>query len=124
MPVFLALRSTTSAPYHLASNGLVERAIQTVKHSLEKVKEGPMSSRLAKVLLTYRITPQSTTGLTPAELLLGRRPRTCLDLLKPNTAERVEHKQEQQKARHDLGGKPRTVRIGDSIFLKNFAGAG
>ena len=118
------VKHTTSAPYHPASNGLAERAVQTVKRGLKKVKEGSMSSRLAKVLLTYRITPQSTTGLTPAELLLGRRPRTHLDLLKPNTAERVERKQEKQKANHDSHGKPRTFRIGDSIFLKNFAGLG
>ena len=118
------VKHTTSAPYHPASNGLAERAVRMVKRGLKKVKEGSMSSRLAKVLLTYRTTPQSTTGLTPAELLLGRRPRTRLDLLKPNTAERVERKLEKQKASHDSHGKPRTFRIGDSIFLNNFAGSG
>ena len=76
-----------------------------------------MSSRLAKVLLTYRVTPQSTTGLTPAELLLGRKLCIRLDLLKPNTAERVERKQEKQKASHDSHGKLRTFHIGDSIYL-------
>ena len=118
------IKHTTSAPYHPASNGLAERAVQTVKRGLKKVKDGTMSTRLAKVLLTYRVTPQSTTGQAPAELLLGRRPRTRLDLLKPNMAERVEHKQQQQKERHDARSTSRTFRIGDSIFLKNFAGSG
>ena len=45
-----------------------------------------MSSRLAKILLNYRISPQTTIGTSPAELLLDRRPRTCLDLLRPNAA--------------------------------------
>lgn len=83
-----------------------------------------MSSRLSKVLFTNRITPQSTTGLTPAELMLGRRPHTRVDLLKPNTAERVERRQERQKAQHDSHGQSRTFRIGDPIFLKNFTGSG
>ena len=76
-----------------------------------------MSARLAKVLLTDRVTPQS-------ELLLGRRPCTRLDLLKPNTAERVEHKQQQQKAQHDSCGKSRTFRIGEAVLLQNFTGPG
>jgi hypothetical protein len=117
------IKHTTSAPYHPASNGLAERAVQIVKRGLKKVTEGTMSSRLAKILLAYRVTPQTTTGMAPAEPLLGRRPRTRLDLLKPHTAERVEWKQQEQKERHDSRGKSRTFRIGDPIFLKNY-GAG
>ena len=117
------IKHTTSAPYHPASNGLAERAVQVIKRGLKKVTDGTMSSRLAKVLFTYRVTPQSTTGLAPAEMLLGRRPHTRLDLLKPHTAERVEQKQREQKERHDSRGKARTFNIGDPVFLKNF-GAG
>ena len=84
------VKHSTSAPYHPASNGLAERAVQIVKRVLKKVVNGTMRSRLAKLLLAYRVTPQSTTGQTPAELLLGRQPHTCLDLLKLNTTERVE----------------------------------
>ena len=114
------IHHTTSAPYHPASNGLAERAVQIVKKGLKKETSGSMSTRLAKVLFTYRITPQSTTGSSPAELLLGRRPRTRLDLLRPNTAERVERKQEEQKARHDKKARVRTFRINDNVFVKNF----
>ena len=98
----------TSAPYHPASNGLAERAVQIVKKGLKKETTGSMDTRLARVLFSYRITPQSTTGLSPSELLLGRRPRTRLDLLRPNTAERVERKQEAQKNRHDRKSRIRT----------------
>ena len=55
-------------------------------------KEGTrMASRIAWVLMAYRKTPQSTTGMTPSELLQRRRIRTRLDLLKPNVNERVEY---------------------------------
>ena len=111
------VKHTTSAPYHPASKGLAERAVQIVKKGLKKQTTGTM---LAKILL---ISPQTTTGTSPAELLLGRRPRSRLDLLRPNTAERVEEKQQQQKAQHDRKALPRTFRVGDTVFMKNF-GAG
>jgi len=49
------IKHTTSAPYHPASNGLAERAVQVIKRGLKKVTDGTMSSRLAKVLFTYRV---------------------------------------------------------------------
>ena len=54
-------------------------------------------------------------------LLLGRRSRTHLDLLKPHTAERVEQKQEQQKAYRDKKAKVRVFAVGDMVFVKNFS---
>ena len=87
------IRHITSAPYHPASNGLAEWAVQIVKKGLKKVTKGSISDKLANVLLSYRITPQGTTGRAPSEMLLGRRPRTRLDLVKPHTAECVEKKQ-------------------------------
>ena len=79
-----------------------------------------MNTRLAKILFSYRITPQGTTGIAPAELLLGRSPRTRLDLLRPNTADRVEERQRQQKKKHDSKAKDRTFREGETVLVKNF----
>ena len=70
------IRHHTSAPYHPASNGLAERAVQIVKKGLKKVTAGSIRDRLAKVLMSYRLTPQGTMGISPSEMLLGRRPRT------------------------------------------------
>ena len=114
------IKHTTSAPYSPASNGLAERAVQTVKQGLKKVKAGSFNTRLAKVLFTYRLTPQATTGISPAELLLGRPLRTRLDLLRPNTAERVERKQQTQKSTHDVRSRHREFREGQPVFVKNF----
>ena len=106
--------------YNPASNGLAERAVQTLKQGLKKVTEGLLETRIAKVLFTYRITQHSTTGRAPAELLLGRIPRTRLDLLMPRAEERVERKQWQQKARHDSTARTRTFSTGDTILVRNF----
>lgn len=46
----------TSAPYHPASNGLAERAVQIIKQGLKKETKGDIHTRLAKVLFSYRIT--------------------------------------------------------------------
>ena len=72
----------TSLPYHPQSNGLAERAVQIVKKGLRKVTEGTLNTRLSKVLFTYRTTPQSSTGLSPADLLLHYKPLTRLDFFR------------------------------------------
>lgn len=83
-----------SAPYHPSSNGLVERAVQTVKKSLKKITSGTLRARLARFLAAYRFTPHSTTGLSPAEMMFGRRVRTRWDLLRPDVQAKVIHSQE------------------------------
>ena len=52
--------------------------------------------------------------------MLGRRPRSRLDLLKPHTAERVERKQLEQKEQHDSKSRERELNIGDTVFVKNY----
>jgi hypothetical protein len=79
-----------------------------------------MKARLAKVLMAYRTTPQSTTGTSPGQLLLGRRIRTRLDLLIPNIGERVENRQLHQKLLHDRTNPRKTFTKGEKVFARNF----
>ena len=95
------IRHVTSAPYHPTSNGLAERAVQTFKSFMEKSTSGSIEARVSRFLLQYRITPQTTTGISPAEMIMGRRPRSRLDLLIPNMATKMQHKQQSQKQYHD-----------------------
>ena len=113
------IKHITSAPYHPATNGLAERAVQIVKKGLKKETVGTMEERLAKVLLAYRTTPQSTTGVTPAELLQGRRIRTRLDMLKPSPNDHVEQKQSQQKSNYDSYRTTAFVR-GEQVYARGF----
>ena len=115
------IRHVTSAPYHPASNGLAERAVQTFKESMKKKSlPGSLGIRLARFLFKYRITPHSTPGLSPAELLMGKRLQSHLDQLHPDVARRVQHHQETQKVGHDQHCKARTIQVGDTIFARNF----
>lgn len=56
---------------------------------------------MAKFLFNYRITPYSTTGIAPSEMLMGRRLRSRLDLLYPDLQKSVQEKQLMQKLDHD-----------------------
>ena len=73
-----------------------------VKQMFEGKKGISVKHRLANYLFRYRTTPHSTTGVTPAELMVKRRLRTKLSLIKPNLAQVVENKQEKQKMYKDL----------------------
>ena len=50
---------------------VAERAIQTFKSGMKKLTIGSLETRVARFLFTYRITPQTTTGSSPSELLLS-----------------------------------------------------
>ena len=78
---------------------------------------------LTRFLFHYRTTLHSTTGLTPAEMLMGCPLCTHLDLLKPDSAARVKTAQDAQKRHHDEGTRYRSFSEGDPVFVKNF-GAG
>lgn len=112
----------TSAPFHASSNGLAERAVQTFKRLMKKSSGEDIKTRVARALFSYRITPQSTTGKSPAELLYGRKLRSTLDLIHPDFRSQVEHKQLKQKQHHDLHAKERSVLVGDPVYTRNFSG--
>ena len=108
-----------SAPYHSVSNGLAERTVQTFKEGLKKQSTGSIQARVSRFLFAYRITPHSSTGQSPAQLLLGRRPRSHLDVMHPQVDKRVHESQERQKANHDRCAKARTFMAGDKVYARN-----
>ena len=114
------IRHLTSAPYHPASNGLAERAVQTLKNAIKKDSGGvSLQTQLNNFLFRYRITPHSTTGIVLAELTLGRRPKSHLDFLFPDVADRVRKKQAAQKAEHDHRAHQRNFSVGQAVWVKN-----
>ena len=58
-----------SLPYHPSTNGLADWAVQTFKHGLLKMSDGTIEQKVTRFLIKYRSTPNSVTGVTPAELL-------------------------------------------------------
>ena len=67
-------------------------------------------------LFKYRITPQSTTGQSPSDLLFGHRLRSHLDLLHPDLSAKVRVKQNLQKHH----AQDRAFELDDLVFAKNY----
>ena len=111
------IRHITSAPYHPVTNGLAERAVQTFNNALKKTAVVDIETQLARFLFHYRNIPHSTTGVSPAELLLGRRPRSHMMLLQPSIARRVGNSQLRQKTNHDVHAKERHFEKDDTVFV-------
>ena len=120
------IKHITSAPKHSVSNGFAERYVRTFKEMKKMVNEkGSLDTKLSRFLLSYRTTPQATTGKTPGELLMNRKLKTRLDLENPlsqnTTRTRVEDKQIAQKKQHDSQAPLREFQVNDPVFVKNFS---
>ena len=82
--------------------------VQVLNKCLKLTSRLSVDHQLSYLLLSYRSTPHSTTGVPPAELFLTRQPRTRLTLLKPNQEADVRRKQKHDydsKQKHDYDSK-------------------
>ena len=118
------VRHTCSAPYHPQTNGEAERFVQTLKQFLraEKLDNCDVQTKVSRFLLSYRSTPNTTTGRTPSELFLKRHIKTRLDLLKPSISDTVTQTQSKQKFHHDKRSQMRNFEIGQHVLAQNFRG--
>lgn len=66
------------------------------------------------------MTPQSTTGVSPAELMFGRRLHTHLDNVRPDIERKTRQNQEGQKQGHDQRARIREFQVNDLVYAKNY----
>lgn len=119
-----------SAPYHPQSNGQAERFVDTFKRALKKHKIKSNVNRGSKsigsFLFAYRSTPNaSIENKTPAELFLGRKLFTHLDLARPQPRIQPSCQSSYQKQMCDQfnrhhGAKATILRVGDRVQFKLF----
>ena len=104
-------------PYHPSSNGAAENLVKSVKKFLEKAeKSASIQTKISQFLASYRNTPHTVTGRTPAEVLLGRSTRTRLALVHPCLSDRLT-----QKAEASVGDKhPRWFVINQQVAVRDF----
>ena len=116
-------------PFHPASNGAAERAVALIKAGLSKLATDTITAglvqhqgrdlqhRLDRFLLSYRRTPQSTTGIAPAEMLMKRFIHTRQDLVKPSLATTIEMDQAKWPA---FNSRNRQVpNVGCNVTMRN-----
>ena len=117
------IRHITGAPYHPSTNGLAERSVQTFKKSLSKMLESNTSNDsietiINRFLFTYRITPHTTTGVSPAQLLMGRKLSSAFSELKPNVGRRTRIKND---VALESSNTPRQLEVNDTVWVRNYA---
>jgi hypothetical protein len=97
------------------SNGQAQGFVVTFKRTFKKLKgEGtPGKEIIDTFLVTYRTTPNDSLpdAKSPAEIFLGRKPKTTLDLLRPPPIERDD--QMERKFNQRFGTKLRMFQNGD-----------
>ena len=109
------IKHVTSAPYHPATNGLAERSVRTFKEVLKKWKgDGDsVATKVERFLFSYRNTPHSATGISPAQILLKRRPRIHLSAIKPTSKKSLVPQQEVKVTRKFV--------VGEVVMARNYA---
>ena len=124
-----------SPPLWPQANGEVERQNRTLLKALKiaHVEGKPWQTELHKFLLAYRSTPHTSTGETPAFLMLRRELRTKLPELREENSIFDEHTRDRDwsqklagKAVADTKRRAATCTIapGDLVLLKNTKGDG
>ncbi|KAK3749146.1 hypothetical protein QZH41_009832, partial [Actinostola sp. cb2023] len=110
------IQRVLTSPYHQSSNGQAERFVQTFKNFMKAASAAPgnLHRKIHDFLLTYRSSPNATTGVTPAKLLFGREVKTRLSLVLPNLASDVQSKQTKMKEYHDVHAKYREFTPGQN----------
>lgn len=122
-----------STPAHPQGNGLVERQMQTLKTNMAVAwmsnKAIKWSDQIKKAEKIYNATPHKTTSISPAQMMLNRKPRIGIPCTEENLyrqfdyesiARKVNTAKEYQKQYSDSYRRARhsTISIGDLVYVK------
>ena len=119
-----------TTPLWPQANGEVERQNRTIMKAIRtaQAENKDWKRELNTFLLAYRTTPHQTTGVSPAELLFGRKLRTKLPELNRETKDGVnEAARDRDSLKKELGkqytdshrhAKESSVTVGDEVLLQ------
>ncbi|XP_030847130.1 uncharacterized protein K02A2.6-like [Strongylocentrotus purpuratus] len=110
------IKHIKSAVKHPASNGEVERFVQTFKKAMKKAKPdgGDVHLKLARFLLSYRTTPHVVIQETPSKMFMGRDLRTRLSQVRPDLGLKLQQKRALKKDR------VRSFEVGERVRVLDF----
>ena len=123
------VRHCKTALYFTPANIAVERLNRVVKDCLKTARgdDIPPITALWSMLPANRTTPHATTGVTTAEIMLGRQIRPTLNLLNQkwlncsrfsDTTKRVENQQSRQKRYADESRNARQVQLTSGEWVR------
>ncbi|CAF1449621.1 unnamed protein product [Rotaria sordida] len=117
------IRHILTVPGHPQSNSQAERYVDIVKSALKKgLHNGEkISDVLSKFFLVcHRLTPHTTTNVSPAELFLKRQLRTVLDLLRFNATDTSSIVRKHYQLNFDRHTKERQFQQGSQVLVRDF----
>lgn len=115
------IRHSLTAPYHPATNGAAERAVQTIKKCTKiAIKEGKdVNVSIDRFLFDYRNVSHCSTCKSPSELMFGRKLRSRFDLLRPSRQEKVNSALCRQ-ANNFSGNRVVSFNVNDYVLVKDY----
>lgn len=102
-----------SAPFHPATNGQVERYVQTIKKKLKCLSavKDDLQTKLLNILIHYRITPHPETGQSPSDMVFNYKVGTKFSMMTP-------------EKKNDIKQLPttpsKTFMIGDRVAVRDY----
>lgn len=109
------IKHVTTPPYHPAGNGLAERCVRSFKEGMLKEKESGQNNKtiaLRNFLRSYRWSPHTSTGQSPASLMFKHSINTTLDRMKPKIIGDPEVKEISES-------KPAKFHSGQLVWVRN-----
>ncbi|UYV75641.1 hypothetical protein LAZ67_13000826, partial [Cordylochernes scorpioides] len=124
------IRHIKASPYYPKSNGKIERFHRFLKKQFNSSSEEGKDWKedLSRILMSYRTTPNRSTGKTPAFLLFSREIKTKLSSLVNDTEENESNikefnmvYKEKMKTYNDIIRKasPHNFEIGNLVYVAN-----
>ena len=107
-----------TVPTHLPM-GLAEYPVQTFKQGISKLEGTSIQDRIAIFLSNYQIMPQTSTVISPSELMMGRKVRTWFDLIHPDITKKMSQNQDKMIKLFD---RACTFKVGDRLYACGFRG--
>ncbi len=80
----LGIKKTRTTPYHPQSDGMVERSNKTFANQLPMYvseNQNDWDEHIDTVLMAYRTAIHTSTGQTPARMMIGHEIRIAIDLM-------------------------------------------
>ena len=112
-----------ASPFHHSANGKAESAVKSAKHMIKKALKSGTDT--AQALLEQRNTPRQDTGLSPAEMMFGRKTRSFIPMKKTAKPPK-EITQKRQKCKDSVkrcydrkASDLKKLRIGQRVYFEH-----
>ena len=127
---YLGIQHTKGVPYWPQSNGEVERFNETIMKAITiaKIEQKHWKEELQN--FQYRTTPHTVTGVSPAEMLMGRKLRNNLSKIQMRAEpmdelqwlmqirEREREREREGERERERGAKVSDIEVGDRVILR------